>query len=54
MAVNNMQMQMEHIIGTTAAPSVVEPEPEIELLPGQIGVVGWPAPQLPTGAARPV
>jgi DAK2 domain fusion protein YloV len=37
--VENMQMQMDHIIGIAARPAMVEPEPEIEVAPGHIGVV---------------
>jgi DAK2 domain fusion protein YloV len=37
--IENLQMQMEHIIGTAVPPAVVEPGSEIELAAGQIGVV---------------
>ena len=37
--VMQMQMQMEHIIGTAAPASAQAPEPELSLAPGQIGVV---------------
>ncbi|MGD8858113.1 MAG: DAK2 domain-containing protein [Chloroflexota bacterium] len=37
--VENMQMQMEHIIGTAASAVAPQAEPEMSLAPGQIGVV---------------
>jgi DAK2 domain fusion protein YloV len=37
--VENMQMQMEHIIGTAGLPAAPEAEPEMNLAPGQIAVV---------------
>lgn len=37
--VENMQMQMEHIISAAAPAGALEPEPEMSLTPGQIGVV---------------
>ncbi len=37
--VENMQMQMEHIIGAVAPAAAAPAEPELTLVPGQIGVV---------------